>query len=637
MPFENLAGIFGTKLDGNLTIPNTNDAPIVCVLGTSAQGDAETLTSVVRPADSAALFGKTEGNLVRGMYEAAATGAQNLRLFRIGATSAILEDMAGGGLSIETLQKDDAAGAAFKIWFDDTSGRLRVYRTSDDILVYDTGDGTLGSGTDLNEVVVDGDGVAGGTAVGSSAETAVVMNVVDAVDLSATFTAGTDGLNLNRMQMYEALDSAYSLLEDAELDLVVPMNVYLDDKNFMDMAPATASGLMSTVTGHSDVVAGAANDMLTLFYKEEYQGQMYYFWDVDGDGVAEIVPTVRGLTGPQQTTLDAGSHSIAAAAAGDAADLDSGSFHEVNFGWQLAYFCFRQSHLNTEMHGTIGVLPPKSYAAKDVSIWVGSAPVTALDGNGVEYIVSNGTGLLGNKWVAGRILDATVPAHLIDGVAAPDGGFIATDDGFIDGLQLKDSNDALVDIGKYLDLVSAYPLLVNPTQRLAYSASGAASYAGVLSTLPAASAATNKIVPSVQLPFRLNTSKVDALSGKRYVHFFQKPKGIVVADAPTASRPLSDYSRRSTMEIVKATLDSVRQIGEPFLGQGINNAQIAALETAIGQGLSELTKAGVLVRFDLKVTATALQRVRGEVNVELVLVPAFELRQINVTVGLAAS
>jgi hypothetical protein len=439
------------------------------------------------------------------------------------------------------------------------------------------------------------------------------------------------------MQTYEALEDAYSLLEDADLDIVVPMNVYLDDLNFSDMAPATASGLMSTVTAHSDVVAGAANDMLTLLYKEEFQGLMYYFWDVDGDGIAEIVPTVRGLTSGQQTALDAGDISIKNAAAAGSPDLAVADFHEVNFAYQLSYFCFSQSHLNTEMHGVMGVLPSKSYAPKDVSLWVGAKPVTALDGNGDEYIVSNGTGLLGNKWVAGRILDGTIPAHLIDGSPAPWGGFIATDDGWIDGLHLKDANDALVDIGKYLDLVSAYPLLVNPSQKVAYSATGASSYAGLLSTLRASSAATNKTIPNVQLPFRLNTSKVDALSGLRYVHFFQKPKGIVVADAPTAARPLSDYSRRSTMEIVKATLDSVRQLGEPFLGEGINNAQIAALETAVGQGLSELVKGGVLVRFDLKVTATALQRVRGEVNIELVLVPAFELRQINVTVALAAS
>jgi hypothetical protein len=397
------------------------------------------------------------------------------------------------------------------------------------------------------------------------------------------------------------------------------------------------SGLMGSVTSHGDVVAGASNDMLTLLYKEEYQGQMYYFWDVNADGVAEIVPTVRGLTGPQQTTLDAGDISIAAVVAGGSSDLDTGSFHEVNFAYQLANFCFTQSHLNTEMSGIVGVLPPKSYAAKDVSLWVGSKPVTSIDSNGNEQIDSNGTGLLGNKWVAGRIASGTIPAHLIDGAAAPWGGFIATDDGFIDGLQLKDANDALVDIGKYIDLVSAYPLLVNPSLNQAYSASGAASYAGKRSTLPAASAPTNKILPNLQLPFRLNTSKVDALSSMRYVHFFQKPKGIVIADGPTAARPNTDYARRSTMDIVKATLDSVRLIGEPFLGQGLNNAQIAALETAISQGLSELVKAGVLQRFDLKVTATALQRVRGEVNVELVLVPSFELRQINVTVALAAS
>lgn len=637
MPFENLPGISGTKLDGSLQLPNTNDTPIVCVLGTAQKGEAEQLFTTVRLTDSARAFGK-EGTLVRGMYEAASSGATNIRLFRIGATSALLEEV-GDGLSIETVTKDDSAGSDFKIWFTASTGRLRVYRASDDTLVFDSGDGVdPETKVDLGEVVVTGTAT-GGVDIGSSLLTAVLLEDVPTTDVTTVFTAGTDGLNLTRMEMFEALDKAYTLLEDADLDIVVPMNVYLDDKNVMDLSSATVSGLMAGVASFGNITVGGENDLLGLLYVEEFEGQKYFFWDVDRDGVAEIVPTVRGLTGPQQTALNAGDISIAAAVAGDPADLSTGDFREVNFAYQLANFCYKSSHLNTEMHGVIGVKPPAAFSPKEISLWIGAAPITQVDGNGIEQIVTNGRGLLGNKWVAGRIASGTIPAHLIDGTAKVNGGFIATDDGWIDGVQLKDDNDALVDIGKYLDLVCAYVQHVNPSRSTAYTATAAASYAGLLTTLLPSSAPTNKIVPNVGLPFRVSSSKLDALAGKRFVAFVEKPKGIVVADGPTGSRPESDYNRRSTMRIVKAAIDAVRLVGEPFLGEGMSGAQLAALETAIQQTLSELVKARppVLVRFEVKVTANALERVQGKCKVELVLVPAFELRQINVTVALAAA
>lgn len=637
MPFENLPGISGTKLDGSLQLPNTNDTPIVCVLGTAEKGTSEELFTAVRLTDAARSFGK-EGTLIRGMYEAASSGATNIRLFRIGATSALLEEV-GDGLTIETVTKDDSAGADFKIWFTASSGRLRVYRASDDTLVFDSGDGTdPDTKVDLGEVVVTGTAT-GGIDIGSDIDTAVLLEDVPGTDATTVFTAGTDGLNLTRMELFEALDKAYSLLEDADLDIVVPMNAYLDDKNVLDMTSATVSGLTTTVSGFADITVGGENDILGMLYTEEYEGQKYFFWDVDRDGVAEIVPTIRGLTTLQQTALNAGDISIAAVVAGDPADLSAADFHEVNFAYQLANFCYQSSHLNTEMHGVIGVRPPAAFSPKEVALWIGSEPTTVVDGNGIEQITVNGRGLLGNKWVAGRIASGTIPAHTIDGTAKVNGGFIATDDGQIDGVQLKDDNDALVDIGKYLDIVCAYVQHVNPSRTTAYTATAAASYAGLLTTLLPSSAPTNKVVSNVSLPFRISSSKLDALAGKRYVAFVAKPKGVVVADGPTGSRPESDYNRRSTMRIVKAAIDAVRLVGEPFLGEGMSGAQLAALETAIQQTLSELVKARppVLVRFEAKVTANALERVQGKCKVELVLVPAFELRQISVTVALAAA
>jgi hypothetical protein len=115
-----------------------------------------------------------------------------------------------------------------------------------------------------------------------------------------------------------------------------------------------------------------------------------------------------------------------------------------------------------------------------------------------------------------------------------------------------------------------------------------------------------------------------------------KSKGNVIADAPTAARPDSDYRRLTTVRIVKACIDAIRSVGEPFLGEPITGARLAALETAIDQALLKLQKKEFIQRYDTLVTSTPTDQIQGKVNVELVLVPAFEMRQITINVALAA-
>jgi hypothetical protein len=253
-------------------------------------------------------------------------------------------------------------------------------------------------------------------------------------------------------------------------------------------------------------------------------------------------------------------------------------------------------------------------------------------------VSTNGTGLLGNKFMSGRITSGGVPGYTVDAIAGLyNGGFIATDDGWLDGTQLDDANDHLIDIGKYISVVAAYPILSNPSRSTSYSATGAPTYAGFYSGLPADSAPTNKVLASLRLPFRLNTSKLDNLAGQRYVMFHAKPKGIVASDAPTAARPDSDYRRLSTVRIVKAVMDGVREAAEGFLGEGMSGARLAALDGAIDRRLAQFQKFGTITRYKHQLASSPAQRVQGQATVELQLVPSFELRQITVTVALAAA
>lgn len=641
MAFENLPGIFGTKLDGNLSIIPVSDAPIITVIGTASQGDSETVYRVDRVSDAARIFAKS-GTLTRGLYEVTVAGGVNIRLFRIGATAAKLVGIGSGtgsGLTLETIAKDDSAGEDYTLFYEDSTGRLRVYRASDSELVFDNNPAYPLEKIDLGEVVVSGTAQAGVEADIGTLSTPLTLLACDGAQSGdVVFTAGTDGLNLSRMKLYEALHEAYLLLEDVESDIIMPMNVYLDDLNVMDLTPTEIGATGRNVIALADYpTAGTSNDVLGKLFVEEYLGVNHFWWWMPSDPTATDQEALFLSDGGANIFPSVGSASALLKADGVTA-LTAADFHEVNFAHQLANFCYLQSRDNTEMTGVIGVLPPSSYSLRDVSLWVGQLPETSEDASGNVIVSSNGTGLLGNKWMSGRkaVTNTYVP-HTVGGIAGLfNGGLIGTETGWLDDSQLVDDNDHLVDIGKYVSIIAAFPILSNPSRSTVYVASGATTYGGFYSTLAPQSAPTNKNIKNVRLPFRINKAKLDQLAGQRYVTFHAKPKGIVVSDAPTAARPDSDYQRLSTVRQVKTCVDAIREAGEPFLGEGMTGPLISALDTAVDSALKALVKVGVIARYDYQVVSTPQMRVLGQATVELKIVPAFELRQITVVVALAA-
>lgn len=628
MAFDNLPGIFEERLDGNLAILPSNENPVVLVLGTAHQGPSETFHRVEKVSTSASTFGKDrDTTLVRGLYETTIAGAQNMRLFRLGATPAVLANVGGSGaLRVETVTKDDTSGLDYKIFYDSSTQRLRLFRTTDLEVVWDNNPAYPVEAIDLGEVAVTGTAAAGG----SIGTLAVPLTLAAANGVSgASYTAGTDGTDLSRMETYEALFNAYQLLSDQVADVIVPMDVYVDDLNVMDMQGTTVTNLhLNSLSDYP--TQGASNDVLGLLYTEEYLGKNYFWWKFPLDPTNPVLGTGAQI-------FPSGVGSATALLKTDGSALTISDFHEVNFGYQLADFCYRQSNQNQEMTGVIGILPPDSLSLKDVSRWIGTMPVTSTDANGNVVITTNGTGLLGNKFMAGRKAAGNVPGYTVDGIDGLfEGGFVGTDTGWLDDSQEEDANEHLIDIGKYISVVATYPILSNPSRSGAYSASGAPTYGGFYASLPASSAPTNKVLGNLRLPYRISTTKLDLLAGLRYVTFHAKAKGIVVSDGPTAARSDSDYRRLSTVRIVKETMDRVRRAGEPFLGEGISGARLAALDTAIDRELGQMVKAGDLVRYEHRISSTPSQRVLGQASVELKLVPAFELRQITVVVGLAA-
>ena len=613
MAFENLPGVFHEKQDGGLAISTVSNAPKLLLIGTASKGPSETPWVVTRAQEAAVTFG-SDGTLVRGMYEVMDGGAEQVVLFRVGATAAKIEGLGvtaqTGGVSFETVIKDDGAGDTYSFYWDNSSGAQRLVVRNEDTgtIVFDRDFSKPTADTDLGEIIVSGSPTDGeGQDVGSASVMVLMSDAGTGYDL--TYTAGTDGLNLSRMELFEALYRAFALLENEDFDLVVPMDVYLDDKNVAD-------GLSYSGTSGSYPTAGSDNDMLLYVYAEEYQGEYLFWWRKDkASGNPDIYPSTT-----YQTQTPSG------------VDLTNTAFHEVNFAHFLANFCYKVSSNTNECIGFIGVRPPTSIGLKDVIQWIGEAPTYTLGSDNQLVIASSaddGSGLLGNKFLAGKYGFRANAAY---------GGFVLTDSGFVDGVEQEDRGGHVIDIGKYINVVGSWVTLYTAydTSGLGYIASFAPFYAGFVSTLDAKSAPTNKVVPGIRLPFRISSSKLDQLAGMRYVFCADKPKGIVVADAPTAARPDSDYRRLTTVRIVKQVVDAMRGAADPFIGEAGGALQRAALRAACESALAKLQKGGYIQRYELNITATAAQRVNGEATIELAIVPAFELRQITLIISLKA-
>lgn len=450
------------------------------------------------------------------------------------------------------------------------------------------------------------------TAGYAGAEAVTIDYTYDA-DVDHEMRDGSDGLNPSKMEMYEALEEAYRSLENDEVDIVIPQNVYLDDKNIVDGDSIILSSNESLSVGRRYPVAGSAGDGLGKLYIEEYQGEFFYFWDINGDGQAEIYPVGIG--------------SASATTGIDGEALTASDFREVNFAYQLANFCFSLSVNDNEVTGVIGTKGPSSYSNKDISLWIGKEPTINADGE----ISANGSGLLGNKFVAGSL--------------TREKGFFATESGWMptsvefdsDPDILTDRNGHKIDIGKYISLTAMYMTFFNPTDEtgFGYQANMAGFYGGFYSALPSNSAPTNKVVSGIRAPFRVSKTKLNSLAKYKFVAIKQKESRLRISDAPTAARDDSDFTRLTTMRIVADVIDSVRDVAEPYIGESNTALARTSLETGIVRELSRLQELGFINRFEARVSATTAQEITGDSTVELTIVPAFELRKITVITSLA--
>jgi len=602
--FLNFAGRDTELLDGNLGGATPLDLVSTLIIGTAPEGPSGELYTIASKTNAKNKFGyDTSATLLQGAYEAFDGGAPQVKLFRIGGTPALRETMGGTGgaagpLYVQTkickesasldyklaLQENDDSEYIFYVWRVDTStsGTL-IYRAnvSGTVPVPDI---------DLNEVIVWMDGVLPASPTefgGLTFATAVYMMADGDLPVGTTggwtvvgssLTEGTAGLDMTRQQTYEALHEAYKVLEDYSLHFIVPMDVYLDDYNV------------------ADVPAGSDPGSETYYGTEDY---LRYAYVVEGsDGVDDFT------WADTKVTTD---------------------YHEVNFAYQLANFCFQMTRNEMMVHGIIGVRPPNGFAPSAINTWIGVAPtISELDDT---LVTVNGSGLLGNKFMAGT--------------TSWDAGFWATEDEWLDTADiLEDPNGIQVDIGRHLSVFvnwlsfsNSYLRMLAPRQS-SYVTSGAPTYAGFLASLPPNQAPSYKVMQTnFTVPYNIAKSKLNSLAGSHYIVLRPTAAGWRIADGWTAARNTSDYRRFSTFAIIKYCDREIRTILDDYIGVGMTLQLRESLKARLDSRFKEIIKEGYLQRFNFNVTASALAAANGYLYIFADLVPAFEVRRISLTIS----
>lgn len=161
---------------------------------------------------------------------------------------------------------------------------------------------------------------------------------------------------------------------------------------------------------------------------------------------------------------------------------------------------------------------------------------------------------------------------------------------------------------------------------------GACLYAALISRLSAQSATTGKPLYNVdRLRWAPNRSQADTLGNKGLVcaqlDLLRTPRWI---DGTTFATTTSDFVRLSTVRIVFDAVKLIRKVSQNYIGEGMSIQMRNAFETQISSSLRSMTQVGAINSSDFRVQYAPSE---NKAYIDLALVPAFELREVIVTIS----
>ncbi len=130
-------------------------------------------------------------------------------------------------------------------------------------------------------------------------------------------------------------------------------------------------------------------------------------------------------------------------------------------------------------------------------------------------------------------------------------------------------------------------------------------------------------------------TKVNEIAGAGYVAFLDKGTAVVCASGELPTGPLSDYDYISTSITIADVTNRIRVRLDPFLGKGLGPVQLAAMQTIVDAEFLKSVDTGAILKYSAQVILQSVVNGKGRVRIPYVVVPAFELREVNQSLVLA--
>jgi hypothetical protein len=187
------------------------------------------------------------------------------------------------------------------------------------------------------------------------------------------------------------------------------------------------------------------------------------------------------------------------------------------------------------------------------------------------------------------------------------------------------------EIGRHVVVIASELKPVNYPTAWGY-ANGATTFAAAISRMSSFTSPVNKTAYNVSA-LRYNPTRTHQLGlsdlGVNFIALnFNKVPTFV--EGLTMAGATSDYTRISTMRIVTEAALLVRQVCTKFVGEASTLQTRNSMETAITSALKGMQQVGALLDSDFTVSYWPAE---NKAFVDLVLTPAFELKNIEVQVA----
>jgi hypothetical protein len=221
--------------------------------------------------------------------------------------------------------------------------------------------------------------------------------------------------------------------------------------------------------------------------------------------------------------------------------------------------------------------------------------------------------------------------------SAPANTSLAAIKAHVDGLVARNNQ-----ISKYLQVIAGPQVAITvPGSLRPQWVSGVTQYACLVNGLQPQIAPTNQTLPAAHgLRYNFSLRQLNALVGNKYVTFRTKNNRIIVIDGVTTAPDLyvgdevmkSDFTRLSTLRITNHMVKAIRESCDAFIGMPNEFPVYNSMNTSIKAVIKDAIDKGIIQDARYSIT---LGNSLDAATVNMTILPQFELRAIDVTIGLS--